>query len=230
MTDQQLARVQRSRAMTIRKPAAIPGAVTSADFRAATKPTRGWTARLRLIKRAEDRKPIIFADIPRCRSELDSGLADCIAELVAGRLEWPLYLYGPVGTGKTCAALLLCDAVGGGCLYYSVDDAAEQRIAAMKGLLYCDATGSRIHPHQWRARWRGAALGIVDELGIRSEPSAYEYEVVKLLIDTRKGKPLLLIANHPPDRLASLYDQRLASRVSEGTVFELGGSDRRIAP
>ena len=41
------------------------------------------------------------------------GLWPCIQGLCEGKAHWPLFLYGPVGTGKSCAAMCLSDRVAG---------------------------------------------------------------------------------------------------------------------
>lgn len=188
----------------------------------------GSRSTLCLLADPARRRPILLPDVGRERDRLDPDLARIIAALVRGDAPWPLYLYGEVGTGKTCAALLLCDAVGGGCAYYTVESAAEDRIAAMKGVLFDQYTGGKIHPHQWRANWRAAKLGVLDELGIRNCPSDAETDLVKAMVDTRKGRPIVLIGNGGPEDIARVYDDRIASRVCEGTVYELRGDDRRL--
>ncbi len=49
----------------------------------------------------------------KCRewSEIEPNLQRTIHDLCEGRLKWPLFLYGDVGSGKTCAALCLVDRI-----------------------------------------------------------------------------------------------------------------------
>lgn len=181
-----------------------------------------------MIPRPENRRRLLLPDVPREREQVAPELASIFTQVIRAQLSWPLYLYGEVGCGKSCAALLMCDAVGGGCIYHTVESASEERIAAMKGLLFDQYTGQKIHSHRWKADWRTAKLTVLDELGIRNCPSDAEYDLVKTLIDSRKGRPVVLIGNGSPEDLARVYDDRIASRVSEGTIYELRGDDRRI--
>ena len=55
---------------------------------------------------------------------VDAKLAHLFRKLCHGAAPWPLYIYGPVGTGKTCAALALTDLVDT-VFFGSVEDACD---------------------------------------------------------------------------------------------------------
>lgn len=57
-----------------------------------------------------------------------------------------------------------------------------------------------------------------------------QYTTLKGAIDYREyhcNRVGIYISNLTPDHLAELYDDRIASRLTSGTVFELNGADRR---
>lgn len=148
-------------------------------------------------------------------------------DLAGGRARWPLVLTGEPGTGKTCAALALADWTLGQRIYEQLPWLVQSLIDANQGLV-CDDTGQRIRGRTIWLGWAGADLTILDELGSRDTVTDYQYETLKRAIDTRHGKPCIWISNLSLDRLAGVYDDRIASRLAEGTVFDAGAKDRRL--
>jgi hypothetical protein len=74
-----------------------------------------------------------------------------------------------------------------------------------------------------------AELATLDELGCRSAAADVHYQAVKRFCDLREDRPACYASNLRPGELPSHYDDRIASRVLSGTVFELGGVDRRFS-
>jgi DNA replication protein DnaC len=156
-------------------------------------------------------------------------LRKAINRVVTAREPWPLFVYGPAGTGKTLAALCLCDAVGGGCIYTTAAELAASAIAASKGELFDPYTGQRITTERFWCEWREAKLVVLDELGTQRKGSDWHYDCVKRGIDGREGKPLFIISNVGPEAIEAAYDDRIASRCCAGNVFEVVGPDRRLS-
>jgi DNA replication protein DnaC len=158
------------------------------------------------------RGTVLKEDTPRLPEQIAPDLLALLRRLAVGELRWPLYLYGPTGRGKTCAALWLMDQV--------------------PGSLFC--TAERLV--QWvlehaRSSWELAGdspLVMVDELGLRSRDSDLEYVAVKQMADLREHRPAIWICNHPPNSIRSTYDDRIYSRICSGTWYELTGADRRM--
>ncbi len=156
---------------------------------------------------------------------IPAELRSALRGLVKGELPWPLFLFGPPGTGKTCAGLSLLDYSGG--MYWTPATLSEDLILASKGMLHY-ASG---RPIQQKALWKEIderPLVVLDELATRAKVSDWMYDSIKRLIDGREGKPFVAISNMDLDQIAQLYDDRIASRLSAGTVFRAAGEDQRL--
>ena len=151
-------------------------------------------------------------DSPRWRHLLKPGLRETIGGLLRGELPWPLLLWGAAGRGKTCAALLMVDAVPVS-VYVCLDDLMEHAFDRSASI--------------WRLTHE-AMLVVVDELGTRQQDFDREYCAVKRLADLREHRPAVWISNHGPERLRAIYDDRICSRLCCGTVVEVTGPDRRF--
>lgn len=154
------------------------------------------------------------ASVPREWSMVAKPLRRLFVDLAMGKKPWPLYLHGPVGHGKTRAALAFCDRTAYA-RYWSVDDLMDVII-------------SREPP------WSGwsclqTSLAVLDELGLPRPGNAaeFDYSAVKQFADWRECRAVIYISNHNPAALMRLYDLRLQSRLIAGTVYELVDRDRR---
>lgn len=168
--------------------------------------------------RAAPRADLRFPNLIR-RSDLIAPAAHArIKAALLGQAPWPVYLWGPTGTGKTCAGLCAHDAAAFA-IYWPLPDAvmANQDKERAAGL------------------WRGIAdadLLVIDEVGERMAGwlADAEFFVLKRIADERerrKHRAAIYIGNIPPQQLAEVYDDRIASRLLCGTVIELAGDDRR---
>lgn len=156
-------------------------------------------------------------------AELSPGIAAELDACVAGDSPWPLVMVGCAGGGKTCAALLIVDGYGG--LYYPVVNWCERvRDAEFEKLR--TSNGYLITRHEVWKEWADASVVVLDEIGSRMVVTDSHYEWVKRAIDTREGRPAIFISNLSLKALGEAYDDRIASRLSGGTVVELAG-DRR---
>jgi hypothetical protein len=156
-------------------------------------------------------------------NKVDPHLVQTFRELVTGKAAWPLFLFGDVGTGKSRAALCLCDCVRSSS-YYTLDE-------------ICDAEMGRDFEQKVRI-WRAIgtcptmvnALVVLDELGERQTVGDLQTTVLKKCLDLREqaaDRVAIYISNVAPDALARLYGDRIASRLLCGTLARLSGADRR---
>lgn len=160
---------------------------------------------------------------------IDPGLRAVIRQLVSGETAWPLFLHGPPGLGKTCAALALLDHAGGH--YFTVAGLCEQLVAAANGRLTWnkEGRGGEIFPERLWQQIHASPLVVLDEIGCRDKVTDFQYEVTKRLVDEREFRAMVAISNLGLSRLEQLYDARLVSRLARGKVVQLAGSDRRLA-
>lgn len=155
-----------------------------------------------------------------------------IRRLVNGELPWPLFLYGPPGTGKTSAALCVLDYADGD--YLTLTGFCERLIAAQHGRVnvYHLGQGRTIWPEKmWEVVEKSTTL-VADEIGAstRDRSTPFQYEALKKLLDLRYGTPTIFISNLDLKDLQRLYDDRITSRLAQGTVVLLDGPDRRVKP
>ncbi len=167
-------------------------------------------ARLRVqpLQAEEDRK---FPTVPRSLASVPEDLCDLFGRLCAGLEPWPLFVFGPAGTGKTYSALAFGDLVRG--KYRTLED-------------LCDGVmgGER------RANLAAGTMLIVDEIGERSRATDLVYLTLKSVLDHREfhhNRVAIYLSNLPPSELVGMFDDRVVSRLTAGTVYKLSGNDRR---
>jgi DNA replication protein DnaC len=159
---------------------------------------------------------------------VDKTLREALRATSFAEMPWPLFIHGPAGTGKTCAALCLLDHAGGA--YFTVASLCQEVIDSQLGRLHwChEGRSGTLWPYMFWRKVRGEPLVVLDELGCRDNVSDHGYETIKQLLDERQGRPLIAISNHSLQTLEKIYDDRIASRLAAGTVVELQGADRRL--
>lgn len=164
--------------------------------------------------------------IDRERSEVTPFLAEAIRSCQMGESPWPLFINGPPGSGKTCAALCYLDHKGVG-IYHTVETWVELCKEAAAGRA-THSTGYKRTILDVRRDMRESLVVVIDELGLRKLPDR-EYTNLHWAIDVRGSKkPLICISNLDLKRLVQVYDDRIASRLRGGTCVQTSG-DRRMA-
>lgn len=163
----------------------------------------------------------------RSASQVTAIIIDAFDALCAGTRPWPCFLHGPPGTGKTCAALCLLDrVVGKEKSYYTVRELCSTLIKADRGELF-SSTGYEIHRSKILEKIQRAGFAVLDEIGMRSGVTDHHYEAVAEWLDGRGDKPSIVISNLGLDEIQRLYDDRIADRLSAGTVIAVSGESRR---
>jgi hypothetical protein len=161
---------------------------------------------------AFDAQAVVRKDVARDREQIDAALRRKLNGLLTGRLPWPFFLCGAAGRGKTCAALCVVDAVPGA----RFTTAHQWRDVAYLG-----------EDSLWKIVAPDASLLVIDEVGAARDDWDRERWALTRLADVRQYRPTIWISNHPPERIAQLFDERLHSRMCTGTAMWLGGKDRR---
>jgi hypothetical protein len=169
--------------------------------------------------RLRPRRATLLPNLPRDWSQVEPALRSLFGELVTGRAKWPCYLHGPVGAGKSRAALALCDVVHTAS-FWRLDRLVD-------GWLNPDVRAAIV----WQLEER--ELIVIDELGARSRTNDLELSVLREVYEIREAHAsaaAIFVSNLRPAQLPDFFDQRLASRLCSGTIFELTATcDRRLA-
>lgn len=207
--------------------------VASSLTRIGTARNRSSFAALKLQPRPY---PTFLRNKPREIGAVDESLKQVLRQLVSGKLKWPFFLHGLPGGGKTCAAIALLD---------HLHPAQQQYVTAAEITSMVMATFGKRDEFDWRKfgpyrddgqhptgnpeNPRGAALVVLDELGVRESIKDTHYDCVQRILDDRECQPLILVSNLDIAGIGRIYDARIASRCEAGTVVNLVGKDRRIA-
>lgn len=159
--------------------------------------------------------------ISQCEPELTQQLR----ELTEGSAPWPLFLHGPAGIGKTCAALSLLDYVAVKNSFAYLE--ASRFVRQITKYRFGDTRDAYKEGRMWELIGK-CELSVLDELGTRNAVTDAHYEIVRNYIDLRGHRPTIYISNQSPAGIVATYDDRIASRLCSGTVFHLEGKDRRL--
>lgn len=127
---------------------------------------------------------------------------------------WPLYIYGNPGSGKTCIAALIYEAFTRRPMWSRADDFL---------LEYVDRGDGR---KALQTKVKGTPCLFLDDLGVRP-PTPPMLQAIFDVLEMRKGRPVVIVSNHDLRKLSEIYDERIVSRLSAGTVLEIRGQDRR---
>lgn len=149
---------------------------------------------------------ILLPKRPRSMAQVDEALRKLFRDLVDGVKKWPLYLHGPVGTGKTSAALALCDFT-------------------RSGFWTCEELSSAIVSNETEP-WdeiKSVELAVLDDIGLRARIGDLNYITVYNFAEARvdRNNIAIYVTNVTPDQIFEVYDERIASRLLCGTQFEL---------
>lgn len=150
---------------------------------------------------------------------VNEELLGVFRQLVVGAAPWPLFLYGGVGVGKTCAVLALLDYVARG-EYQTVDDVVEKVRRSWR------PRGAAV---DWSLlKPQSCSLLVLDELGLPGGDTSVHYLAVQKILDMRENNPLVVVSNLDLAAVEVMFDDRIASRCGAGTVVEYKGRDRRM--
>lgn len=157
-----------------------------------------------------------------------------INDAIKGK-RWPLLLTGSVGTGKTCAAAVVYGEYARNALpmWHRADDlllsislGRQNGVQVEQWDQYREVKRVVIPFAQFVARAANASCVVLDDLGTRA-PTESMYAALFDLLEWRRQKPLLITSNKTLPELASMYDDRIASRLAGGTVIVMSGKDQR---
>jgi len=129
---------------------------------------------------------------------------------------FPVYVYGPVGTGKSGIAAVL----------YRIATSAIWRRA--DSLLLDLSMGRNDGKYaQEMSKIESTNVLVMDDLGLR-KPSEGMFHMLFDILERRKAKMTIITSNHSPEQLRDVFeDGRIYSRLMAGTPLMCEGKDRR---
>ena len=156
--------------------------------------------------------------------DLDEQVRDKLLDLEYGQ---DLFLYGPVGTGKTYVmAALLRHYVYEGyeCQRLNFDD-------------FCVEIRSTMSPAAKKTEWKlieplkDIDKLFIDDLGLRSrQETDFAYVTLYSILNKRQERrlPTFISTNKSIEKLGQSFDARIASRLQTALIIEMTGKDKRI--
>ena len=154
---------------------------------------------------------------------------DALRECGNGLSPWPLTLGGPVGRGKTLAALCMLDYVNGVTFATTFGQWCQSMNEAQQGRLHEPMRYSTrpVTPQMRWDHWKKASVAFCDELGRRT-PTEAQCDIMFDMLDYRKGRPTIFATNLTMNEIANVYGKHIVSRLLKGTTVWSEGNDRRI--
>jgi predicted ATPase len=166
-------------------------------------------------------------DIAKCDQRLLEAIRNALERRVV-----PIYLFGNAGRGKSYAmAAAFMSWPGKSAVWHDVSQLLRKIIRCRMGEGFIhERRGSesfQVWESQIMERISESSIACFDDVGLRS-PSDAMYDAWYEIVNSRKRKATIYTGNLAPEDLHKVYDARIASRMTEGTVIELAGPDRRL--
>ncbi len=183
-----------------------------------------------LLRKPPDSPERWLPRVHRCpvfRKKANPQVTQPATDCVNGHAPWPLVFLGEPGAGKTCAALCMLDFFGR--WYWIIDEWFRDVTDARLGKLQWSSGARKTEKDVWGGieyhQHREPKLVVFDELGARRATDV-QRGILSLAVDKRYGMPTIYITNLGLEELAKVYDDRIASRLSVGTVIGFKGDLR----
>jgi DNA replication protein DnaC len=170
---------------------------------------------------------------PLSKAKIDRKLYKAMSAMYddSSTFAWPLFICGEAGSGKTCAALLYLEhSWHNGCQSHLFATARHfaQRVADAKCKRLQNSAGYSVALHEVWSEWSQAAVAVLDDIGSREHVTGSQYETLLDCLDQRKAKPTIYTSNLNREQLAKVYDDRISSRLSAGTICQVKGDKRQL--
>lgn len=150
---------------------------------------------------------------------------------VTETLQWPIYLFGNVGVGKTCVAAHFYREFDGSAKWMRFTQFCDRSAQLLRDGEATFWEGDQCYQYSRENWWESIGregIYVIDDVGV-GERDVIRTEALWNLLEARTRKPLILTSNLHPDKLHDQYDQRIVSRIYAGTRIFLNGPDQRAA-
>ena len=150
--------------------------------------------------------------------------------VAASNGDWPIYLWGDAGRGKSCAAAAAFASWSKPAIWLGFSqlcDDLNKFNTSQIVTFYSGATPVDLSKSGYWQRLKNTGLVVVDEIGTK-DSSGHRFDTVLQLLELRKKRPLILTGNLSPEKISDTYDERVLSRIYEGTVIQFVGQDHRF--
>ena len=157
--------------------------------------------------------------------DLDEQTREKLLRLGPGQ---DVFMFGPVGTGKTYAMAALIR-------HYVYEGFEVERINFDD---FCVQVRSTMSPASKKTEWdlieplKGVDKLFIDDLGLRGkQESDFSYVTLYSILNKRQERrlPTFISSNKGIEQLGLSFDARVASRLRTALIIELKGVDRRRA-
>lgn len=155
--------------------------------------------------------------------DLDEQVREKLLALETGR---DVFMFGPVGTGKTHAMAALIR-------HYIYEGFQVERINFDD---FCVQVRSTMSPVSKKTEWdlikplKDVDKLFIDDLGLRGKQETdFSYVTLYSILNKRQERrlPTFICSNKSIERLGQSFDARIASRLSTAVIIKIAGSDRR---
>ena len=153
-----------------------------------------------------------------------------ILRLAFAEQQFPIYVFGPVGRGKSFAAALVYARWTSTVAYLPYSDFIGLSIRADKdgGVTRSLPNGGclEMSQNEWWTWIKTVNLLILDDLGT-GHSGEWRCEIMSKLLDLRRGLPMLLTGNLTLDGIKEHFDERIHDRILAGGLVKVQGRNQR---
>ena len=145
--------------------------------------------------------------------------------------KFPILLFGPQGRGKTFTMASVYRKVTPPAAWFAANRFVrliQECRRAENGRTYAlHPTYGHVEEQLFAMATEHTPLLLIDDIGL-IRPSESAFGIIYELVDRRRNRPAVFTSNLFPEEIHDVYDARIASRLSAGTVIHVTGKDRRI--
>ena len=152
-----------------------------------------------------------------------------VIRLLTEATRYPIYLWGVPGCGKTSiAGLIYMGACGRPLWINAVEGLRAVATSCAEPQPLCGFGSVPLREAEHWAELDARSLVVLDDIALRDRASDAQFEVMQKFLTVRQGLPTIITGNLSIGKVATVYDDRVASRLAAGTCIEITGADMRL--